>query len=303
METENTFLTIGIPTYNRARFLDVCLNSLCIDVGNNPEVEIFVSDNASVDTTEAVVKKYQAKYTNIKYHKQPTNIGVDKNIQTLASNAKGKYIKFQGDDDMFNPGAISSFISSIKQFPDINLFFYHNALNEANKTDTGYDKFFQDLNASNGVSFISSIIIKKDTFTKIEDKDKFIGSGIYQVYLEMEMLKANPDFCLLGGHYLSPRSGMGGRNGYNLGEYLLKNYLTLISSYKQFGFSDDAYRAEKHYLLLNIIFPVALERSRKRNTLSLDGLDDMITEFYSDENYYKEALEYVKTLLQFIKTH
>jgi len=66
-------LSICIPTYNRAAFLGEALDSVIRQATD--EVEIVVSDNASTDNTEALVREYQARFPRIRYHKNPGKSG------------------------------------------------------------------------------------------------------------------------------------------------------------------------------------------------------------------------------------
>ena len=63
-------LSIAIPTYNRAHYLDLCLSQICKQLpGNEQDIELIVSDNASPDNTEEVVKKYIDRGIDLKYIK------------------------------------------------------------------------------------------------------------------------------------------------------------------------------------------------------------------------------------------
>ncbi|WP_153015052.1 glycosyltransferase family 2 protein, partial [Sulfurovum riftiae] len=103
-------LSICIPTYNRASYLDLCLQSLTHY--DAEKVEILIQDNDSQDTTQEVVKKY--RNLNIKYKKNEKNIGAVKNCWTLINRAKGKYIFFLTDDDYLLPGGIERVIDFIE---------------------------------------------------------------------------------------------------------------------------------------------------------------------------------------------
>ena len=58
-------VTVAIPTFNRKLFLKEALESVLAQDYSN--VEIVVSDNASTDGTEDVVKGFSEKYNNIIY--------------------------------------------------------------------------------------------------------------------------------------------------------------------------------------------------------------------------------------------
>ena len=78
----NPLLSISIPTWNRAKFLAISLESFLDQMkGINPEkVELFVSDNCSDDNTAEVVKSYIDKGLPITYNKNEENIGASRNF-------------------------------------------------------------------------------------------------------------------------------------------------------------------------------------------------------------------------------
>ena len=55
-------LTIAIPTFNRAAQLRVLLEALEPQIAGRPEVEVFVSDNASTDETPQVTASAAAHF-------------------------------------------------------------------------------------------------------------------------------------------------------------------------------------------------------------------------------------------------
>ncbi len=119
------FISICIPTYNRAIFLKECLNSITlqlIDTKLKDIVEIVISDNNSQDNTANLIKKYQKKYKNIRYYKNNKNIGPTKNAIRAASYGKGKYIWFFSDDDQQYQDALLTAIQKINIYkPQIML--------------------------------------------------------------------------------------------------------------------------------------------------------------------------------------
>jgi abequosyltransferase len=97
----NVLLTIAIPTYNRAHLLDECLTALAREFGNSLEIEIIVSNNASTDTTSAVVKRQiKINFPDLRYFENSTNLGPDYNITQCFREAQGKYVWIFSDDDL-----------------------------------------------------------------------------------------------------------------------------------------------------------------------------------------------------------
>ena len=113
MITQKKLLSICIPTWNRALFLKECLDSIVCQF-TDPEiykqVEIVISDNASTDNTEGIVKVFQQKWNNIKYSKNNENIGFDRNILNVVNKSQGEYCWFLGDDDMLFENALKTVI-------------------------------------------------------------------------------------------------------------------------------------------------------------------------------------------------
>lgn len=100
-------LSIAIPTYNRANYLDRCLDSITRQIVEiDYQVELLVVDNASTDHTFEIVEKYIKRGFQIKYSKGETNKGIDYNILQCYHLSKGKYVVAFGDDDILYDGVL-----------------------------------------------------------------------------------------------------------------------------------------------------------------------------------------------------
>jgi glycosyltransferase involved in cell wall biosynthesis len=93
--TKKPFISIVIPTYNRAKDLQLALS--CILSQSFIHFEIIISDNASTDNTEEIVTKI--KDARITYIRNKTNIGWVPSMTNAINHAKGDYILLHGDDD------------------------------------------------------------------------------------------------------------------------------------------------------------------------------------------------------------
>lgn len=100
---EIPLVSVGIPTYNRVDWLKGAIDSVLNQ--NYSNIDIVVCDNASTDGTEKFMQEYCAKYENIKYYRNHTNLGLIKNFRKVAEKLKGKYIFFLPDDDYLLDGA------------------------------------------------------------------------------------------------------------------------------------------------------------------------------------------------------
>lgn len=96
MLPKNVNLSIVIPTYNRANFLDYSL-SVHVPVFQKYNIPVFISDNASNDQTSDVIKKWKEKYPLIESKSNLKTVSADENIEAALGLSKSKYTWLLGD--------------------------------------------------------------------------------------------------------------------------------------------------------------------------------------------------------------
>ncbi len=111
-------LSICIPTYNRANFLDYLLGQFS-DWDFGFSVEIVISDNGSTDTTQDVVAAHKARGLPITYFRRSENKGSMANYFTVLSRAGGEFLLYLADDDLIVPEAIRDTVRFLSNNPDI----------------------------------------------------------------------------------------------------------------------------------------------------------------------------------------
>jgi len=90
-------ISIIIPTYNRANYVEQTIESALVQDYEN--YEVIVSDNASTDNTTEVVEKYLDN-NNFRYYKNETNIGMVKNWhKALYEYSTGDWFLILSDDE------------------------------------------------------------------------------------------------------------------------------------------------------------------------------------------------------------
>lgn len=77
------------------------------------ECELVISDNASTDKTEQVISKYVRHFKQLRYIKQPQNIGLDRNYNAAVEAAQGEYCWLMTDDDLLKPGAVAAILEQL----------------------------------------------------------------------------------------------------------------------------------------------------------------------------------------------
>ncbi len=82
----NIKVSIIMMAYNQAKFIDKAIDSVIKQILNY-DWELLIADDASNDDTSEIVKKWVKKYqSNIFYHQNEKNIGLQKNYVKLEIN-------------------------------------------------------------------------------------------------------------------------------------------------------------------------------------------------------------------------
>ncbi|MEB9683300.1 hypothetical protein BK742_21005 [Bacillus thuringiensis serovar pingluonsis] len=108
MNIKNPLVSIIIPTYNRARYFKLALESAISQTYRN--IEIIVVDDSTNSETYYLIQSYLQKYPYIKYYRNPKNIGGALNFIQGYQYSTGEYINFLMDDDLFHPNKIQTMI-------------------------------------------------------------------------------------------------------------------------------------------------------------------------------------------------
>jgi glycosyltransferase involved in cell wall biosynthesis len=106
--TSNIEVSVLIPTYNYAHFLDETIQSVLNQTYN--DYEVIIVDNKSTDDTVEVVEKYLSD-TRIHFYQNDSNLGLTGNWNKCLEFAKGDYIKFLCADDKFHPEMLQKFVT------------------------------------------------------------------------------------------------------------------------------------------------------------------------------------------------
>jgi len=105
-------LSIIVPTYNRAHYLEECLDSIISQ--KYPNIEIIITDDNSNDNTETICKKYIKEYPFIKYCKNKTYPqGPNGNKNNGLDFATGEYVGIFDDDDILVKNVLNQMVGKL----------------------------------------------------------------------------------------------------------------------------------------------------------------------------------------------
>jgi len=208
-----TKLSICIPTYNRANYLSLLIDSIINQAnGNNrDDIQICVSDNCSNDNTKSLIEHFAKEgKVEIVLNINEKNIGPDLNYLKSIEIASGEYCWLMGSDDIIKEGALNLILTEIEKQSEIAIFlanridcdkdmiFFHNKKWLKNDIkdiviDFNFNKdiiyYLNQCDSIGGVfSYLSSIIVKRDDWKKIEYDDSFTGTAFSHVFMLLSIL-------------------------------------------------------------------------------------------------------------------
>ncbi len=186
-------LSICIPTYNFGRFIGQTLDSILPQVVD--DVELVVVDGASTDNTEEIVRKRRERFPGLRYHRLDEKGGIDRDMAKSVELARGEYVWLFSADDCMADKALGKVLDEIRLGMDLYLCGFtlcdfhmrpqrphpildapdgstYNLGNPAERKDF----FGRGLTTTAFFSFMSSLVVRKETWGGAETDDTFVGS-------------------------------------------------------------------------------------------------------------------------------
>lgn len=110
MGTNERPVTICIPTFNGARYLDDCLES--VREQSFDDIEILVVDDGSSDETLSVVNDHAVRDARIRIEQNSRRLGLVGNWNRCVELARGEWIKFVFQDDLIDPRCVERLVDA-----------------------------------------------------------------------------------------------------------------------------------------------------------------------------------------------
>ncbi len=123
-------VSICIPTYNGAKYLQKALDSILTQ--DYPNLEVIISDDQSKDQTWQIAQKFKKSVSFPVYILAHKPNGIGSNWNNCIRNAHGAYIKFLFQDDLLLPSCITELVNIIKKDISIGLVACQRAFIDAN---------------------------------------------------------------------------------------------------------------------------------------------------------------------------
>lgn len=296
MYTAEKLLTIAIPTFNRAAFLQLCLDELAPQVVElAADVEILISDNASTDGTAKLVADHAKQNPAIRYVRNPDNIGSDRNIAQCFNLAQGRYVLIFGDDDIVLRGSLEIIVEHLRR----------NTYGVVFARAYGYDRDFRGerpwmarpqltrlsrtdfLIATHvDVTFISSNMINKSLITDI-DAEQFLGTRLVQSYLILEAVARAPEQAVLDGYLVACKRHNSG--GYDPFAVFSADLDTAFRRYIDRALDLRTLKKIHNRILLRF-FPYYILLALKKATPARRDIEQTLRKTFADNGYFRALI-------------
>lgn len=120
MKENKILISILVPTYNRVKYLQECLDSIVEQEWFSlKELELIVSDNSEWNETKNFMNGYIKKHKNrnIKYNKNEKNLWMVWNWNKLLELKKWEYFVFLSDDDrLYDKTSLKKLFEWLKKY-------------------------------------------------------------------------------------------------------------------------------------------------------------------------------------------
>jgi len=228
-QTSQLLLTIAIPTYNRATFLDLCLTRIgeeiaSLSIHQRKLVRVYISNNASTDNTNEVISQHQLMMDKwCEVVNSIENIGGERNVEQCYSSAKTPYVWVLGDDDVILPGGLKLVLDILEtQKIDIlyvNGYSYSDCYLDEPKRGRGKNGVVEYSNALDFVkrthimlTFITALILR--TGVNIGAVGPVVnGSNLPQLSWVLQLVRDGKNFAIIKNRIFAAKIANSGEYG------------------------------------------------------------------------------------------
>ncbi len=121
MKSVKCRLVLAMPVYNGENFVEEAINS--IREQDYADFRLIVTDNASTDGTEEIVRSLAATDDRITYVRNARNLGASRNYNLGYDLSEGEYLKWCAHDDLLSKNYLSDCVAALDADPGLAIAF------------------------------------------------------------------------------------------------------------------------------------------------------------------------------------
>jgi glycosyltransferase involved in cell wall biosynthesis len=116
-------VSVVMPTHNREAMLDLAIESVRSQTLD--DLELLIVDDASTDGTAEMLARKAPSDRRIRILRLAVNSGCDAARNMGVSQARGRYLAFLDDDDLFLPERLEQAVRRLEEAPELDVVFSH----------------------------------------------------------------------------------------------------------------------------------------------------------------------------------
>lgn len=256
---DKPLLSLCIPTFNHALALRKTVeNILSLPVfAESADIEIVISDNASTDETQDIVRAFIDKWSKrIKYIRNETNVE-DSIFEVALLNGNGCFRKLVNDTLLLRDHGLRMMLNAIRDnIKERTLLFFTNGKGNSGKSIVDCHSFDELLGeVSFSLAWIGGFGLWEEHLAALRDFSRYAQLHLAQVDAFYRFYEANKRAIIYNFRFAESLPYVN-KGCDHLLEVFGKNYISLLSGYvSQCLLSHKAYKAEKNKVLCNLIMP------------------------------------------------
>jgi glycosyltransferase involved in cell wall biosynthesis len=191
---QNPLITVGIPSYNHAKFLAKSLNSVINQTYSN--LEVIVVDNYSTDGTDDILSGFSDHRISVIKVNNEGSIAISRN--TILHKSRGEWIAFLDSDDWWREDKLEKCAHNFQLGIDL---IYHDLIIVDETTDRSQsmsiksrileEPVFKDLIIKGNTIATSSVVVRNTILSKVngmnESKEMF-GIEDFNTWLKISQI-------------------------------------------------------------------------------------------------------------------
>lgn len=164
-------ISIVLPVYNGEKYLKSSIDSIVNQTYSN--WELLILDDCSTDATSSIADEYTQKDERIKYFRNEQNLMLPRNLNKGFSLAKGDYLTWTSDDNLYLPTALEKMLGALRKNTTAQFAFASCRIIDENDNEIEYitvsEESKKSIVGSNGVG--ACFLYTRKVYEEIGDYD------------------------------------------------------------------------------------------------------------------------------------
>lgn len=187
-------VTVAMPTYNQAKYLETAINSVINQTYSN--LELVIVDNCSSDSTDKILSNVGDPRVTVLKVSNKGSIAKSRNL--ILEKANGEWIAFLDSDDCWTYNKIESCAEHFQEGVD---FIYHNLIKVTGEQNPLHSKsinsrrlqkpIFQDLMINGNCIATSSAVVRTSLLKRVggmNESREMIGIEDFNTWLKISRI-------------------------------------------------------------------------------------------------------------------